>query len=341
MKYSMPRNPECSPEIDGVLYFAQRLEEMLFDYTIDLFRMPLLNTHGLTDEYCTVAKKVEKNEIREYQLNVVFEEFSASFKNDIVIKECWGQDNIDRIMKSFGSSSAQEKNDTIAYLNATFDNGKYYYIGNDGIMKTGWQQIDGQWYYLDQTGAMQIGWLKSDDGKWYFLYPNGAMAVNTVIDGRTIGEDGVWVPNEGDTEPANSMDLENGYLVQNLEGITKKDYTIIASGKTAAGSRWGNAIRLKGKGSYVQCNTNGEYRMLSGVFGPSSQFDSALLARVTVYGDDDQVLYTSPDIHYNEKNVYFGVDVSGQKQIRVEVSLLKDNEWDDPVILFDGLSLYK
>lgn len=85
-------------------------------------------------------------------------------------------------------------------------------------------------------------------------------------------KNGVWVPNEGDTEPANSMDLENGYLVQNLEGITKKDYTIIASGKTAAGSRWGNAIRLKGKGSYVQCNTNGEYRMLSGVFGPSSQF---------------------------------------------------------------------
>ena len=81
--------------------------------------------------------------------------------------------------------------------------------------------------------------------------------------------------------------------------------------------------------------------MLSGVFCPSSHFDSALLARVTVYGDDDQVLYTSPDIHYNEKNVYFGVDVSGQKQIRVEVSLLKDNEWDDPVILFDGLSLYK
>ena len=124
-------------------------------------------------------------------------------------------------------------------------------------MKIGWQQIDGQWYYLDQTGAMQIGWLKSDDGKLYFLYPNGAMAVNTVIDGRTIGADGVWVPNEGDTEPANTMDLETGYLVQNLEGISKKGYTIISSGKTAAGTRWGNAIRLKGKGSYVQCNTNG------------------------------------------------------------------------------------
>ena len=112
----------------------------------------------------------------------------------------------------------QKGTNKFAYNEWIKDNGKYYYIGNDGIMKTGWQQIDGQWYYLDQTGAMQIGWLKSDDGKWYFLYPNGAMAVNTVIDGRTIGEDGVWVPNEGDTEPANSMDLENGYLVQNLEG---------------------------------------------------------------------------------------------------------------------------
>ena len=155
---------------------------------------------------------------------------------------------------------------------------------------------------------MQTGWFKSEDGKWYFLYPNGAMAVKTVIDGRTIGEDGVWVPNEGDTEPTNTMDLENGYLVQNMEGITKNGYTIISSGKTSAGSRWGNAIRLKGKGSYVQCNTNGEYRLLSGVFGPSSQFDSANMARITVYGDDNQVLYTSQDIHYNEKNVYFGVD---------------------------------
>ena len=71
----------------------------------------------------------------------------------------------------------QKGTNKFAYNEWIKDNGKYYYIGNDGIMKIGWQQIDGQWYYLDQTGAMQIGWLKSDDGKWYFLYPNGAMAV--------------------------------------------------------------------------------------------------------------------------------------------------------------------
>ena len=43
------------------------------------------------------------------------------------------------------------------------------------------------------------------------------------------------------------------------------------------------------------------------------------MARITVYGDEDQVLYTSQDIHHNEKNVYFGVDVSGQKQIHLDI----------------------
>lgn len=127
MKYSIPKNNDNLAEIDGILYFSQRLEEMLFNYTIDLFRMPLLNTHRLTREYCAVAKKVKAKEVREYQQTVVFDEFIASFKNDIVLKECWGQDNIDRILKSFGSSSDQEKYNTIAFLNATFDNAKYYF----------------------------------------------------------------------------------------------------------------------------------------------------------------------------------------------------------------------
>ena len=82
-------------------------------------------------------------------------------------------------------------------------------------MTTGWQQIDGQWYYMDQAGVMQRGWFKDND-KWYFLLPNGAMATNTVIDGRQIGADGIWIAAEGEVEPANITDLSTPYLVQNL-----------------------------------------------------------------------------------------------------------------------------
>lgn len=228
-----------------------------------------------------------------------------------------------------------------AYNEWVKDNGNWYYLDKDGYMKTGWQQINGVWYYMDQSGVMQNGWFKDND-KWYFLLPNGAMAVNTTIDGRQIGQDGVWIPAEGQVEPANTMDLNTPYLLQNMsEGLSTKGYNIITSGKNASGERWTNAIRLKGKGSYVKYDTKGGYKLLAGAVAPSSQFDSGLMAKITVYGDNDTVLYTSPDIHYNEKTIYFGADITGQDTVRVEVSLVTDNFYDNPVILMDGLAVYK
>lgn len=220
------------------------------------------------------------------------------------------------------------------------DKGNWYYMNNSGWMLTGWQNIDGNWYYFDETGVRQTGW-KEIDGKWYFLYPNGIMAANTTVNGHQLGADGAWISAEGETVPSNITDLTTAYLVQNMEGISTKGYNIITSGKNADGDRWTNAIRLKDKGSYVQAALNGEYTLLAGNIAPSSQFSSSIMAKVTVYGDNDQVLYTSKDIHYNEKAFYFGVDVTGQNQVRVEVSLTVDNDWDEPVILIDGLSLYK
>lgn len=126
MKFSLPNNWSNSVENDGVLYFAQRLEEMLFDYSIDLYRMPLLNTHGLVREYCDVIKRVKLGEVKEYQRNIVFEELIESLKNDIVLKECWGVDNIDKIIKSIGSSSQQTKDNTVSYLKASFGHRRYF-----------------------------------------------------------------------------------------------------------------------------------------------------------------------------------------------------------------------
>lgn len=77
--------------------------------------------------------------------------------------------------------------------------GKWYYAGADGILKTGWyrnaagvwyylqgncematnwQQVNGKWYYLDsKNGDMKTSWLQTADGKWYYLNPkNGDMA---------------------------------------------------------------------------------------------------------------------------------------------------------------------
>lgn len=220
--------------------------------------------------------------------------------------------------------------------------GKRYYIGSDGFMVTGWTQVGSQWYYMDESGVLQYGWLKDND-KWYYLAPDtGAMVTDTVIDGRQIGSDGVWVPAEAQTEPVGlAIDPASATLVQNMEGIKTNGYTIISSGRTFNRENWNDAIRLVKKGSYVKCSPGGNYKLLSGTFSPSTKFDSGLLGKLTVYGDDDQVLYTSADIHYDAQPITFAVDVSGQNQLRVEFSLTKDDNWSEPVLLIKGLTLYQ
>lgn len=126
MKFSLPSNWNGNFEYDGVLYFAQRLEEMLFDYSVDLYRMPLLNTHGLIYEYCNIYHKVKFDGVKEYQRDIIFAELLESLKKDIVLKECWGHENIQKVIKTFGSCSQEEKYNTLSYLSAILGNGRYY-----------------------------------------------------------------------------------------------------------------------------------------------------------------------------------------------------------------------
>ena len=60
----------------------------------------------------------------------------------------------------------------------------------NGKAATGWLQDNEKWYWLDNNGWMFAGGWKQIGGKWYYFYPDGSMAVNTAIDGYTIGPDG-------------------------------------------------------------------------------------------------------------------------------------------------------
>lgn len=105
--------------------------------------------------------------------------------------------------------------DGTAYRNTWVrKNNQWYWIGEDGYMKTGWSMISGKWYYLmpmtgemktgwiadngswyyaDETGAMATGWVKSGE-KWYYLYEDGKMAVSTTTpDGYVVDENGAMI----------------------------------------------------------------------------------------------------------------------------------------------------
>ena len=68
--------------------------------------------------------------------------------------------------------------------------GQWSYYRNGKPVK-GWLSDDQKWYWLVKaTGMMFAGGWKQIDGKWYYFYTDGTMAVNTTIDGYTIGSDG-------------------------------------------------------------------------------------------------------------------------------------------------------
>ena len=59
------------------------------------------------------------------------------------------------------------------------ENGKKYYVNQDGTRATGWLELEGRKYLLDSEGFIQTGWIEDK----YFL-EDGSMATGTVqIDG--------------------------------------------------------------------------------------------------------------------------------------------------------------
>lgn len=86
------------------------------------------------------------------------------------------------------------------------ENGKSYF-SQEGTMTTGWQEIDGSMYYFDADGIMQTGWLETD-GKKYYLDEDGTMTVGTKKIGivlYTFAEDGTLTSEESHIDPTKPM----------------------------------------------------------------------------------------------------------------------------------------
>lgn len=84
-----------------------------------------------------------------------------------------------------------------------------YHIDKDGkmITGTGWVESDGSWYYLNDDGEVKTNWQCINDN-WYYLYPEGSMAHATTIEGYYLNDDGEWV-SDNDGESGNSNESSN------------------------------------------------------------------------------------------------------------------------------------
>ncbi len=119
-----------SEKFDGMMYFAQRLQEATFYYTIDIYKAPLLNTNQLAREYIAVFESVDnndgnKNNVRNH-LDEIKKEFLFSLEHDCVLKKFWGEENIKLIKNKIGSANNETVTQIMHYLKSIWDNCVYY-----------------------------------------------------------------------------------------------------------------------------------------------------------------------------------------------------------------------
>lgn len=70
----------------GLLFFAQRMEELLFDYSLDSYKPPALNSLFLCKEALSLIEDIEAKLIEPANLESVLEELRWALSNDKVVK---------------------------------------------------------------------------------------------------------------------------------------------------------------------------------------------------------------------------------------------------------------
>ncbi len=102
---------------DGLLYFVQRTIEMLFHYSNDSHKVPIMNTHLLVHEYFDVHRGIKSGSIKsDKYLDIVFEEFVLAFSKDCVLKSILNNEEHEYFIKRFGGMGKEEKYKTLEYI---------------------------------------------------------------------------------------------------------------------------------------------------------------------------------------------------------------------------------
>jgi len=80
-------------ELNSLLFFAQRLNEMLFDYTLDTFKPRVLNTVILIKEALQTFTDIEDGKIDNNHIEYVIEELNWSYSIDNIAKYILGEES--------------------------------------------------------------------------------------------------------------------------------------------------------------------------------------------------------------------------------------------------------
>ena len=92
MKEHRLLNWASDKKIDSLLFFALRVRELVFDYTLDTFKYPALNATSICKEAVELISEIDSNNITEKAIVPVLEELIWKLRNDSIVSEIVGPD---------------------------------------------------------------------------------------------------------------------------------------------------------------------------------------------------------------------------------------------------------
>lgn len=122
-------NVECwdwNDSLDAMLFFAQRLNELLFHHTTDTYRCSTISLIGLAKEYRSVYKASQKEIISDKNLKHIIDELDHRLQKDDIAKQILTEEYVDRFHKGYGSWSTKDQYENVTYLGRKLNNGVYY-----------------------------------------------------------------------------------------------------------------------------------------------------------------------------------------------------------------------
>lgn len=112
--------------LNCLLFFAQRMDELLFHHTTDTYRYSALSIRGLASEYCEVYRDAKAGTINKKNLDHIIEEFACRLKSDDIAKEILSTEYIERFIKNYGSWDSKRQFENMQYIARKLGNRAYY-----------------------------------------------------------------------------------------------------------------------------------------------------------------------------------------------------------------------
>jgi hypothetical protein len=85
------KNWNKDKDLECLLFFAQRSRELLFDYTLDTFKPPALNSLAVCQEALDIIDDIENEIISKHSIEPILRELNWKISNDYVFKHLAGE----------------------------------------------------------------------------------------------------------------------------------------------------------------------------------------------------------------------------------------------------------